>query len=630
MIAGNIQIASSAALNITAAAAPSKSPAPAADFQSAFHQYMSNEELGKLTDRPLASARPAVGAQSDKDSTTEKPAKKQTAPSLTAAATVPDKAAALPQLRPLPSFPPPGANAASLSAAAAQPYAAPTQSSEVRLAGETAGQVDSAAHEKLGAPAETPVSSSLASAATVASAGSALQSAVDGIPRSQPEPPKAAQAGQSFASATTVASAGSARQSAVDDIPRSQPEPPKAAQAGHPLASAATVASAGSAKQSAIDDIPRSQPEPPKAAQAGQPLAAAQVIPSDLEKASPSKIGAQAAAASLPPSDHGDKAELDDDPTSAVVAQPSSALPLPQLSAAAEPALPPGVAQNPQAILAELTGGDALAQAVDGVSTVKPAPANENSAPRPDAGAGHDTALDARHGKTAPAASERKTAETIADQVPNAAETAQPRPPAAPAHASDAVSNSSFTQALAAERTRPPANEATSQEAAPSANLATLDHAAGASDEPNASHLQSARLTGNDTQSEMRVNLNTADYGHVEIKTTLQNSALGATIAVEHAALRDQIVSALPELRHSFSERQITLDSLTVNDTLSASTSFTNSHQQRSNQQPADVPYQGSQERPAEPDWEAKSGVLSGPVPQSWGVDSGSKLNVLV
>ena len=128
----------------------------------------------------------------------------------------------------------------------------------------------------------------------------------------------------------------------------------------------------------------------------------------------------------------------------------------------------------------------------------------------------------------------------------------------------------------------------------------------------------------------MQVNLNTADYGHVEIKTTLQNSALGATIAVEHAALRDQIVSALPELRHGFSERQITLDSLTVSDTLSASTSFTSSHQQRSNQQPAAVPYQDSQERPAAPDWEAKSGALPGPVLQSWGGDSGSKLNVLV
>ena len=135
---------------------------------------------------------------------------------------------------------------------------------------------------------------------------------------------------------------------------------------------------------------------------------------------------------------------------------------------------------------------------------------------------------------------------------------------------------------------------------------------------------------GNDTQAEMQVGLHTADYGHVEIKTTLQNSAVGATIAVEHTALREQIVSALPELRHSFTERQITLDSLTVNDSLSATTSFTNSHQQRSNQQPAAVPYQGSQERPAEPDWETKSGASSGPVLQPWGGDSGSELNVLV
>jgi flagellar hook-length control protein FliK len=207
-------------------------------------------------------------------------------------------------------------------------------------------------------------------------------------------------------------------------------------------------------------------------------------------------------------------------------------------------------------------------------------------------------------------------------------EVAQARPPAAPAHASDAVSNSSFTQALAAERTRPPATEATTQQAAASAT--TLDYAPGASDEPSASHLQSAHLTGNDTLAEMQVGLHTSDYGHVEIKTTLQNSAVGATIAVEHAALREQIVSALPELRHSFSERQITLDSLTVNDSLSATASFTNSHQQRSNQQPAAVPYQGSQERPAEPDWEAKSGGLSGPVLQPWGGNSGSELNVLV
>ena len=88
-------------------------------------------------------------------------------------------------------------------------------------------------------------------------------------------------------------------------------------------------------------------------------------------------------------------------------------------------------------------------------------------------------------------------------------------------------------------------------------------------DGPNPLQMHSARLTGNENQAEVQVALQTADYGHVEIKTTLQNSTLGATIAVEHSNLREQIVSALPELRHSFAERQITLESLTVSDSLS-------------------------------------------------------------
>jgi flagellar hook-length control protein FliK len=257
------------------------------------------------------------------------------------------------------------------------------------------------------------------------------------------------------------------------------------------------------------------------------------------------------------------------------------------------------------------------------VSSVKPAPSNKNLSARKDAAEGHDNASDTR-AKATSSASERRAAEPGNYRVTDPAQTPQPR------EASDAVSNSSFTQALAAERAKPPATEAGAQEPAQSASTATPDHAPVAADETNALHLQSARLMGNDTQAEMQVGLYTADYGHVEIKTTLQNSAVGATIAVEHTALREQIVSALPELRHSFTERQITLDSLTVNDSLSATTSFTNSHQQRSNQQPAAVPYQGSQERPAEPDWETKSGALSGPVLQPWGGDSGSELNVLV
>lgn len=337
----------------------------------------------------------------------------------------------------------------------------------------------------------------------------------------------------------------------------------------------------------------------------------------------------QDAAASLSPGNSGNETALDSESTSTVAAQPTSALPPPQLSAALDPVLPPSAAQNQQAGRAELAGGDAFAQLVDGVSTVKQSPSDENSQPRKDAAGGRGNAVDAR-AKTAPATPERKAAETGASRIPDAVGTEQPREQAAPARASDAAANSSFTQALAAERSKPPATEANTQQPERSASAATLDHAPVASDEPNALHLQSARLTGNDLQAEMQMGLHTADYGHVEIKTTLQNSALGATIAVEHTALREQIVSALPELRHSLTERQITLDSLTVNDSLSATTSFTNSHQQRSNQQQSAVPYQGSQERPAEPDWKTKSGALSGPVLQPWGGDSGSELNVLV
>jgi flagellar hook-length control protein FliK len=526
MIAGNIQIASTAAPNTTGASATGKSLVPAADFQLVFHQHMRNE-LGKL-----------VGAPAPKESITGKPAKKQVATSPAAATAVPDEAAAPPRHRSLPSFTTPlGTSAANISLTAAQPAPCPVLGSELCRVDESAGQVDSAIHEKPQAPAEPPDSS--------------------------------------FSSAASVAFANPA------------------------------------------DSIPRPQPEPPKAAPGKQSCSSAEAIPSAIEKAG------QDAVPSLPPDDRGSKAELDDETTVEVAAQLSDALPPPQLSAAVEPVLPPVAAQSPQAKPEGFAKSDASAQVVDGVSSVKPAPSNKNLSARKDAAEGHDNASDTR-AKATSAVPERRAAETGNSRVTDTAQTPQPR------EASDAVSNSSFTQALAAERAKPPATEAGAQEPAQSASTATPDHAPVAGDETNALHLQSARLMGNDTQAEMQVGLHTADYGHVEIKTTLQNSAVGATIAVEHTALREQIVSALPELRHSFTERQITLDSLTVNDSLSATTSFTNSHQQRSNQQPAAVPYQGSQERPAEPDWETKSGASSGPVLQPWGGDSGSELNVLV
>jgi flagellar hook-length control protein FliK len=344
----------------------------------------------------------------------------------------------------------------------------------------------------------------------------------------------------------------------------------------------------------------------------------AKTVPVDIENAPECKTGRPAI---VPEGDDKDKS-----------GDASAAVTPAQLSAAAESALPPAAGQNPQDQTVELVGGDAFAQLVNAVPTTKPATTSENSARKQAAGEhdNHDNTVDPRRLKAA-AAPERKAAETGATRVADAAEVSPGREPGASARVSDDGSASApFTQAFAAERSKVPAAETDAREAAPSPNAAAANRAMSSADEASAPHLQSARLTANESQAEMQVGLHTADYGHVEIKASLQNSTVGATIAVEHAALRDQIVSALPELKHSFTERQITLESLTVSDSLSATTAFANSHQQRSNQQQAAVPDQGSQQRRAEPDWEAKPGASSGLELQPWSEEAGSALNVLV
>ena len=379
----------------------------------------------------------------------------------------------------------------------------------------------------------------------------------------------------------------------------------------------AAVASAG---QVAVESLSPSQPEeahpvPSKASPEGQTRASAETVSVEVENASEGKTERPAVA---PEGD--DKGES---------GEASAAVAPAQFSAASEPALPRGAAQNPQDQTVELVGGDAFAQLVNAVPTTKPAMTSEDSAHKQAAGE-HDNAVDPRRLKATAVAPERKAAETGATRVPDVTEASPAREPGASTRVSDGLASSPFTQALAAERSKAPVAETDLQEAAPSTNAAAANRTIAAGDDANASHLQSARLTTSDSQAEMQVGLHTADYGHVEIKASLQNSTVGATIAVEHAALREQIVAALPELRHSFTERQITLESLAVSDSLSATTSFANSHQQRSNQQQAAVPDQGSHERRAEPDWEAKPGASSGPVLQPRAEDSGSELNVLV
>ncbi len=566
MISGRVQIDPFAGPKATGAVANGKSPGATGDILSAFHQHM-NHELGKLADSLPGKAHASSGDETAKSLPAGKPAKKQTAASLPAGTSAADEATSSPP--PRPSDPAPNSP------------------------GMTNGSPASAAppDPRLAAISELPV---VTARVVTENAGRVESAAQETLP---------AAAGKTDWSRLPMAAVASAGQAAVENISRSQAEPPKA--------------------------FPGPQPAPSKASPEGQPGALAETVPVDIENASEGKPERTAVAPEG--DDQGESGEA-----SAAVAQTASALPPAQLSTATEVALPPGAAQNPQDQTVKLVGGDAFAQLVNAVPMTKPATTNENSARQQTAAEhdNHDNTVDPRRLKAA-AAPERKTAESGATRVADATEVSPAREPGASARAAarvsdDGLASSPFTQALVAERSKAPAAEADVQTAAPSTNAGAASHAMAAADEASALHLQSARLTASDSQAEMQVGLQTADYGHVEIKASLQNSTVGATIAVEHAALRDQIVSALPELRHSFTERQITLESLTVSDSLSATTSFANSHQQRSNQQQAAVPDQGSQQRRAEPDWEAKPGASSGPELQSWAGDSGSELNVLV
>lgn len=144
-------------------------------------------------------------------------------------------------------------------------------------------------------------------------------------------------------------------------------------------------------------------------------------------------------------------------------------------------------------------------------------------------------------------------------------------------------------------------------------------------------NVQSARLLETAAGSEMQVGLRTAEYGRIEIKTSLQDAAVGASIAVEHAGLREQMVAALPELKHSLSAQQIQFDALTVKDAPAATTAFAGSHQQAFEQRQSPAQQQVSlPQRQADSRERSQVQAAMAASGEVWDADSGSALNVLV
>jgi flagellar hook-length control protein FliK len=78
--------------------------------------------------------------------------------------------------------------------------------------------------------------------------------------------------------------------------------------------------------------------------------------------------------------------------------------------------------------------------------------------------------------------------------------------------------------------------------------------------------INSSKLIERLGESEIRIGLQTHDFGPVEIKTLLQNQELHAHISVEHTALRDALAADLPALQKSFEQQRIAVHSLNIQD----------------------------------------------------------------
>ncbi len=77
--------------------------------------------------------------------------------------------------------------------------------------------------------------------------------------------------------------------------------------------------------------------------------------------------------------------------------------------------------------------------------------------------------------------------------------------------------------------------------------------------------VQSARVLERMGQTEMRVGVNTASFGNVELRTTLNQDQVGASIATSHMELHAAMMAEMPSLERAMAQHHLRLDSLDLN-----------------------------------------------------------------
>ena len=74
--------------------------------------------------------------------------------------------------------------------------------------------------------------------------------------------------------------------------------------------------------------------------------------------------------------------------------------------------------------------------------------------------------------------------------------------------------------------------------------------------------MQSARILERMGQTEMRVGVNTADFGNLELRASVSQNQVGASIATAHGELRAAMMAEMPSLERSMEHHQLRLEHL--------------------------------------------------------------------
>lgn len=110
--------------------------------------------------------------------------------------------------------------------------------------------------------------------------------------------------------------------------------------------------------------------------------------------------------------------------------------------------------------------------------------------------------------------------------------------------------------------------------------------------QPAPTLIQSAQVLERMGKSEIRLGLNSSNFGSIELHTSVNQDRVGASITTSHADLRSAMIAEMPSLEHAIAQHQMRLDSLQVDSRPGApagesSASGGNQSGPRNRQQPA-------------------------------------------